>query len=65
MGSKYKKQTRLTMTNTLYTIEDMMLDTRTTPERLKQMVGMAKAIGNDKYGPARLAGVVTGVEDDL
>jgi hypothetical protein len=41
------------MTNTLYSIEDMMLDTRTTSERLKQTVGMTKAIGNDKNGPAR------------
>jgi hypothetical protein len=40
------------------------MDTTTT-ERLKQTVGTTKVIGNDKYGPARLVGGVTGVKDDL
>jgi hypothetical protein len=64
MGSEYKKHTRLIVTNTLYSIEDMLIDTRTTFERLKQTVGMTKAIGNDTYGSARLSGAVTAVEDD-
>jgi hypothetical protein len=45
----------------------MMLDSMdtTTTERLKQTVGTTQVIGNEKYGPARLVGGVTDVEDDL